>query len=97
MPTIDPSKVVPTEQLLELLQRSGVTKDTFAYMMGVPAGTLIDLARGGNRVRQVHLNAAKFAMLRMGFSVEMDPVPAWVTQKRGRRHRNNPGASHGHG
>lgn len=56
--------------LKELRQSTKLTQANFAAMMGVPTRTYEDLEAGRSEVRQIHINAALWAVLTC-FSVDM--------------------------
>lgn len=53
------------EQLKEIRMQTGLVQKAFALEMGVPLRTYENLESGRSEVRQVHLNAAKWALLMM--------------------------------
>lgn len=74
MPRRGLSNRIQPAELCELVQRSGLTRGTFARILGLPRTTLGDMMAGRSPPTRVVLNAARFVMLQLGHTVEIVPI-----------------------
>lgn len=68
------SNKVSTDDLRELVTRSGLTQNKFAVAIGLSASAMSELMTGRRLPGLVVMNAARFVMLRLGHAVEIKPI-----------------------
>lgn len=91
MPCRDQSNCVPYQELAALVAQSKLGVEAFAGLMGMPYSTLKGKMAGRNQATLLEVNAARFALLRLGHRVDVLPVPAELLVHRAPVRRNQLG------
>ena len=58
------------QQLLAMIEQAGMSRREFAESVGISKGHMVKILLGTQPTKAVHVNAAKWAMLKAGYSVE---------------------------